>query len=37
MLKLLGSLCVASGGALAWYIQRVERRRERAVFTTIAL
>lgn len=29
MLKLLGSLCVASGGALAWYIQRLERRRER--------
>ena len=29
MLKLLGSLCVASGGALAWYVQRTERRRER--------
>lgn len=29
MLKLLGSLCVASGGALAWYLQRSERRRER--------
>lgn len=29
MLKLLGSLCVVSGGALAWYIQRTERRRER--------
>lgn len=29
MLKLLGSLCVASGGALAWYVQRAERRRER--------
>lgn len=29
MLKLLGSLCVAAGGALAWYIQRLERRRER--------
>ena len=29
MLKLLGGLCVASGGALAWYLQRVERRRER--------
>ena len=29
MLKLLGSLCVASGGALAWHIQRTERRRER--------
>lgn len=29
MLKLLGSLCVASGGALAWYTQRAERRRER--------
>lgn len=29
MLKLLGSLCVASGGALAWYLQREERRRER--------
>lgn len=28
MLKLLGSLCVASGGALAWYVQRAERRRE---------
>lgn len=29
MLKLLGSLCVTAGGALAWYIQRLERRRER--------
>ena len=29
MLKLLGSLCVVSGGALAWYFQRAERRRER--------
>ena len=29
MLKLLGSLCVASGGGLAWYVQRAERRRER--------
>ena len=29
MLKLLGSFCVASGGALAWYVQRAERRRER--------
>ena len=29
MLKLLGSLCVASGGALAWYLQWSERRRER--------
>ncbi|WP_325199052.1 stage III sporulation protein AB [Oscillibacter sp.] len=29
MLKLLGSLCVASGGALAWYVQQAERRRER--------
>lgn len=29
MLKLLGSLCVVSGGGLAWYIQRAERRRER--------
>lgn len=29
MLKLLGSLCVASGGALAWYIQQAERRRSR--------
>ena len=29
MLKLVGSLCVASGGALAWYVQRAERRRER--------
>lgn len=29
MLKLLGSLCVAFGGALAWYVQRAERRRER--------
>ncbi len=28
MLKLVGSLCVASGGALAWYVQRAERRRE---------
>lgn len=29
MLKLLGGLCVASGGALAWRLQRAERRRER--------
>lgn len=29
MLKLLGSLCVVSGGAMAWYFQRAERRRER--------
>lgn len=29
MLKLLGSVCVAAGGALAWYIQRLERRRQR--------
>ncbi|MCI9609904.1 MAG: hypothetical protein HFG07_06775 [Oscillibacter sp.] len=29
MLKLLGSLCIASGGALSWYLQRAERRRER--------
>ena len=29
MLRLLGSLCVASGGVLAWYVQRAERRRER--------
>jgi len=30
MLKLLGSLCVAFGGALAWYVQRAERRRRQA-------
>lgn len=29
MLKLLGSLCVAAGGALAWYLQASERRRKR--------
>lgn len=29
MLKLMGSLCVASGGALAWHIQRAERLRRR--------
>lgn len=29
MLKLLGSLCIACGGALAWYLQRAERRWER--------
>ena len=29
MLRMLGSLCVVSGGALAWYVQRAERRRER--------
>ncbi len=29
MLKLLGGLCVASGGALAWYLQQAERRRNR--------
>ncbi|WP_295760961.1 stage III sporulation protein AB [uncultured Oscillibacter sp.] len=29
MLKLLGSLCIAAGGALAWYLQAAERRRER--------
>lgn len=35
MLKLLGSLCVVSGGALAWYIQRLERRRERDTLSDI--
>ena len=35
MLKLLGSLCVASGGALAWYIQLVERRRKRDVLSDL--
>ena len=29
MLKLLGSLCVAAGGALAWHFQRTERERKR--------
>lgn len=29
MLKLLGALCVASGGTLAWWVQRLERKRER--------
>lgn len=29
MLKLLGSLLVASGGTLAWYLQRLERKRTR--------
>ena len=29
MLKLLGSLCVAAGGALAWALQRRDRRRKR--------
>lgn len=29
MLKLIGSLCVAAGGALAWYLQASERRRKR--------
>lgn len=29
MLKLLGSACILSGGALAWLIQRLERRRKR--------
>lgn len=28
-MRMLGSLCVVSGGALAWYVQRAERRRER--------
>lgn len=27
MLKLIGSACVASGGLLAWYLQRMERKR----------
>ncbi len=29
MVKLLGSFCIAAGGALAWYSQRAERRWER--------
>jgi len=29
MLKLLGSLLIASGGALAWYLQLSERKRRR--------
>lgn len=29
MLKLLGALCVASGGVLAWRIQWLERKRRR--------
>ena len=29
MLKLLGSLLIAAGGGLAWYLQRAERRRKR--------
>lgn len=29
MLKLMGSILIASGGALAWYLQRVERRKKR--------
>lgn len=29
MVKLLGSLCVFSGGALAWWEQMAERRRKR--------
>lgn len=35
MLKLLGSLCVVSGGALAWYIQRLECCRERDTLSDI--
>lgn len=30
MLKLLGSLCVAAGGVMAWYTQMSERRRKRS-------
>nr|WP_325212838.1 stage III sporulation protein AB [uncultured Oscillibacter sp.] len=37
MLKLLGSLCVASGGALAWYVQRAERCRERDALSDLQL
>lgn len=29
MLKLVGALCVASGGALAWRVQWLERKRRR--------
>lgn len=29
MLKMLGCLCVAGGGALAWYLQLAERKRKR--------
>ncbi len=29
MVKLLGSLCIFSGGALAWWVQMAERRRKR--------
>jgi len=33
MLKLLGSLCVASGGLLAWRLQAADRRRRRDVLS----
>lgn len=33
MLKLLGSLCIVSGGVLAWYLQRLERKRRRDVLS----
>lgn len=29
MIKLMGSVCVFSGGALVWWMQRAERRRKR--------
>ena len=29
MMKLLGSLCVFAAGAMAWYVQRQERRNRR--------
>ncbi len=35
MVKLLGSLLVAAGGALAWQLQRMERRREREVLSDL--
>ena len=37
MLKLLGSLCVAFGGVLAWHIQRTERRRKRDTLSDLQL
>lgn len=35
MVKLLGSLCILSGGAAAWWVQAAERRRKRETLSDL--